>query len=98
MTVGTSIVQLLVAKEARLQWKVIFPPSSKIAANTGLVYIGIGKNPVATAGNTDQGHIMIGGDDFGEKVTPGYSDCSKEAIYAIASASGQIVEVYEVTP
>jgi hypothetical protein len=100
-TIGTTPVTVLNQKVNRIQYQIVYPPSSKIAANTGLVYVGLGVIPNPTAGGSAAGHIMEPGESFGETVTPGpgprgLDDVSKDAITLVASTSGQIVEVYEV--
>ena len=98
-SVGTTPVLLLSKKESRKQYIVVYPSTSKVAANTGIVYLGIGMVPTATGGNTSAGHIMQPGESFGESDSSPQNniyDVSKEAIYAVASTSGQILEVYEV--
>lgn len=98
VTVGTTVTTLLNPKDKRTQWLIIFPGSGKIAANTGNVYINVDVPPVATAGASGSGHLMQGGDTWGEVDFQNLGlGVSKGTIYAIASTSGQIVEVYETT-
>lgn len=95
ITVGTTPVLLLNANARRSQYTIVFPAVSKIAGNTGIVYVSVGTIPVATGGATQNGHSMLAGEQFGEVSNFPNDKVSTDAIYAIASASGQVVEVYE---
>lgn len=95
-SVGTTAVKILSARNNRTSWNVIFPSTSKVAANTGNVWVGIDTVPNATAGNTQSGHMMANGEQFGESSNYPNDNVSQGDVYAIASTSGQIIEVYEV--
>jgi hypothetical protein len=95
-SVGTTPVQLLLAKETRTQYIVLFPSKAKESGNTGILYVGVGFVPNPTAGSLSAGHSMQAGEQFGEEVSAPNLAVSKDAIYAVASTSSQIVEVYEV--
>lgn len=96
VTVGTTPIKILEYNEKRTQYLIVYPSTGKIAGNTGTVTIGIGQIPSATGGAGQQGHIMIGGETFGETAQYPNFSVSKEAIYAVASAATQIIEVFQV--
>lgn len=104
-SVGTTGVVILSPRNAetfasrRKQYQIIFPSTAKVGTNTGTITIGIGAFPASGTGSNQ--HVMSAGEQFGETTlytTPELagSDVTQDTIYAIASTSGQIIEVYEV--
>lgn len=102
VTVGTSPVLLLPARDRRVQWTVIFPSTAKISGNTGNVWVGVSQAPQASAGNSAAQHQMSPGEDYGEtdpnfnRQDPTSAIVSKDAIYAISDTASQTIEVIEV--
>lgn len=103
VTVGTSVVTLLNnSANRRIQWTVTMPTTAKVAGNTGLVYLGVGVAPNPVAGDKNAQHVLAAGDTFSETslfADPRFTgfDVSQGTIYAVASSSGQVVEVFVYT-
>lgn len=67
ITVGTAPLNILQANPKRVRWTIQFEPSSIIAGNTGLIYVGRGFIPNAVKGDPNQGEILNPGSAIEEK-------------------------------
>ena len=94
--VGTTPVLLLNPNKERKRLMVQMQPSSVDTANTGIVFIGFGAQPVATVGNANQGETLVQAAYIdqppgGAKLDRRY----KRAVWAVADAASQSVVVEE---
>lgn len=105
ISVGTTPIVVLNKRDGdnfnnrRKQYIVIFLSTSKVSGNTGLLYLGIGSVPNQAAGAGV--HVMSPGDQFSESTLynePNLAgtDVTQDALYAVASAGNQQIEIIEV--
>lgn len=95
-TVGTSPVLLARDNPNRASIGVSMPPTSVVAANTGIVYVGKGFPPVATVGAPNSGDPINQGTQLQE--TAGFSGdptLFRGQLWAVSDTAGQQVVVDE---
>ena len=88
--IGTAPQILSNANATRLRWALEFTPSSIVAGNTGLIYIGRGFVPNAVVGDPNQGDVMNPGSAI-EEVKAFAEDTRpyKGTIWAVANVINQ---------
>lgn len=96
VTVGTTPVILVNGNDKRGSIGVSMPPSAVESANTGVVYVGKGFVPSATAGNPNTGDPLTQGSQFQDvEQYAGDPSVFKGQLWAVADTAGQIVVVDE---
>lgn len=94
--IGTVPVQALAPNAKRIKWEIEFLPSSIIAGNTGLVYLGIGNPPGNSLTKTSYDAVMNAGASNQRNTKDGHSDVEvKNAIWLQADTADQVVLVRE---
>lgn len=96
VVVGTTPVLLLNSRESRGSLGVSMPPSSIISGNTGVVYVGKGFVPSATAGAPTSGDPLSQGSQFQDvEQFPGDNSVFTGQVWAVSDTAGQVVIVDE---
>ena len=96
IVVGTTAVQILRPNKGRKKWYIEFIPSSIIAGNTGLVFIGIGNPPGSAVTATSYNEVLNSGSATYRNATVASTEREiQEAIWAIADAADQVINVSE---
>lgn len=96
LVIGTEPVQVLAPNNKRTKWEVEFVPSSVIAGNTGLVYMGIGNPPGNVVTRTSYDAVMNPGASNQRNTKEGHSDLEvHSAIWLQSDTAGQVVLVRE---
>ena len=96
ISVGTVPTQVLAPNMKRTKWEIEFLPSSIIAGNTGLVYMGIGSPPGNTLTKISYDAVMNAGASNQRNSKDGHSDLEvKSAIWLQSDTADQICLVRE---
>lgn len=96
VTVGTEPVLILDSNRKRSGWAVTVPPVSIEAANTGIVQVGVGFQPVADLTSPQAGTKLNAASSTGDdKAYEGDTSVTKGQIWARATVAGMIIEVDE---
>lgn len=96
IAVGTTPMQVLAPNPRRTKWEVEFLPSSIVAGNTGLVYMGIGSPPGNALTKISYDAVMNPGASNERNTKDGHSDMEvKNAIWLQADTADQICLVRE---
>lgn len=94
--IGTDPVQVLAPNARRTKWEVEFLPSSVVAGNTGLVFLGIGNPPGNSLTRTSYDAVMNAGASNQRNTKDGHSEMEvKNAIWLQADTADQVCLVRE---
>lgn len=94
--VGTTPVQVLAPNTRRTKWEVEFLPSSVVAGNTGLVFLGIGNPPGNSLTKTTHDAVMNAGASNEKNTKDGHSNLEvQSAIWLQSDTADQVVMVRE---
>jgi hypothetical protein len=96
MTVNEEPVLVLDSNSKRTGWSITVPPVSIESANTGIIQMGIGFQPVADLTSPQAGtKINAGSSTSDDKAYEGDTSVTKGQIWARATVAGMIIEVDE---
>lgn len=96
ITIDTTPTVLLSSNAKRVRWTITFTPSSIVAGNTGLIFIGRGFTPNAVAGDANQGDVLNAGSSIEEKKQfEGDTLPYKGMIFIVSNTASQQVTVDE---
>ena len=98
VVVGTSPVLLANFRDSRIGINISMPPTSVVAANTGVVYVGKGFTPSGSAGEPNAGDPLTQGSQFTD--TSQFDDdpaLFKGQYWATADTASQVLIVDEIT-
>ena len=96
ITVGTTPIILLNPNEKRRYFLIQFISTSIDAGNTGIIFIGRGQQPTASAASENSGEMMTQGSAIEElKSYDGDPRPFKGAIWAVSDTASQELEVQE---
>lgn len=88
--IGTKPLELSSPNVARLRWSLEFKPSSIVAGNTGLIYVGRGFVPNAVDGDPNCGDVLNAGSFIDEAAAfQGDTLPFKGAIWAVSDTANQ---------
>ncbi len=92
---GVTPVLALVGNQTRVGWRVSFPQTAIVAANTGRVHVGRGFQPSVDLASPIIGDMLLNGGEISEARQYKEEKIWQGELYVIATVAGQTVIVEE---